>query len=198
MKIKKRHLTLLEVMIAMGLAMAILTALSTLHWQMVAIGVKAEQERAQVFNHLLLQHRISSALSHAERPDPKKSAYFYFSESDPYVGLVFSHDHGSDLNKSFSNLVLSRLFVYEHNLYLATLPPPADWTEEQPALLVEKLAEDVTGFEIKFIDSDGQSTSTWPQDKKALPAIAIISMKIKNQFYEQRFVFPFHPKVIEL
>lgn len=193
MKIKKRHLTLLEVMIALGLAMALLTVLATSHWQMIAIGVKAENERAQMFRHLLVQHRISSFLSHV-----KSSKYFYFSESDPYVGLVFTHDQANDLNKQFSNEVLTRLFVYDGKLWLATLPPPAKWTEEQPQLLVEELADEVTNFTITFTDNKGITSFNWPQERKELPVIISISMKIAGSDYKQKVVLLTQVKALEL
>lgn len=180
-------------MIALGLAMGLLTVLTSTHYYMVALGVKAEREGADMHRRLLLHHRIGTFLNHVEAAKP-----FYFSQSDPYVGLVFTHDHGNDLNKAFSGSVLTRLFVYENQLWLATLPSPENWTEEQPPIIVELLAEKVTDFAVRFVDDKGQESSTWNLDRKELPGVVHIRMNIANQPYEQKVVFPKHSKVIEL
>jgi type II secretory pathway pseudopilin PulG len=190
---KKRFLTLIEVMIAMGLAMGILTALTAIHWQMVTLGVKAEREYAEMFQHLLLQNRLSNTLAHI---DNKK--IFYLSEDPIYPGLVFSPTRGNDLSKTFSNDVITRVFCTKNQLFLATLPSLDKWNEQQPPILVELLADNVTDFKVQFVDSEGQNLNSWDKDIQALPAIVIFSMNIKKNRYEQKIVIPKHEKVLSL
>lgn len=190
MKIKKRYMTLIEILVSLGLATFILTALATVHWQVVALGVKAEKERNELFTQVLIQYRIADLFSLMD------DKYFYFSENEPYAGLVFTYDRGNDLNKLLSGQVLARLFVYENKLMLATLPAPNQWTSEQPPIHVEQLADKVTHFRVNFVDANGLRSETWTQERKELPAIVIVAMNIDNKPHEHRIVIPEHPRKV--
>ena len=70
--------------------------------------------------------------------------------------LVFSYDHGIDLNERFSNHVLGRLFVEEtesnNYLVLATWPVPRCWTkeDESPPIRKEILIDRVEELDFEF------------------------------------------------
>lgn len=189
MKLKKRPLTLLEVILAMILSMALLTGLAGIHWQMTAIGIKAENEREEQFRYQLLRHRITTLLGKVKAPEKSKDRFFFISETAPYEGVVFSYDNGNSLNKPFSNNVISRLFLHDGQLLLVTLPVPSQWTEEQPPHLMEVLADEVTEFEVDPL---------YDESEKGLPAILTLRMKINGKPFEQRVVLPLHPKVVVL
>lgn len=195
-KRKRRFLTLLEVMIAMGLAMGVLSALAAFHWQMVSIGLKAEQEYADLSRQFFIRHRISEYLSEVKPPN---NEFFFFSSEDPiYPGLVFCSDRGVDLNRHFANQVICRIFVYNKTLFLAVLPAKKKWDEQQPPIMVDELAEDVADFKVAFVDSEGNKTFQWEKNRKGLPAIVEFSMTIKGRSCQQKMVIPLHEKVLTL
>ncbi len=198
MRIKKREMTLIEVLVSLGLAMAILTLLASLHWQMVTIGQKAENERRELFSQLLVKQRIHSCFNTLKRPNKKQHTFFYTSDSVPFDGLVLSYDRGNDLNKAFSNEVVARFFIQDKKLMLAIMPSPKKWDAGTPPLLIEELASDVSAFQLEFMDSDGNTFREWPPEKEELPAVVTFSMKIGANPYKQKIVIPSSLKVVAL
>lgn len=159
----KRHMTLIEVMIAMALVSILLTALMGYYAQIETIRYDVDKAQDEGFQLRYLQARLSYVLPRAlpvkgSPGEPEKVRdYFFFSSSEGlFSELVFSYDNGVDLDERFSNHVLGRLFVEEaesgNYLVLATWPVPRCWTKEgeSPPIRKEILIDHIEGLDFEF------------------------------------------------
>lgn len=158
-KKRRRQITLLELMIAMGLMMIILSTLAYFYMQLEEINRESEIEQKRLFKQLYLSTRLADILPKTQSPkNEKNSAYFYTTtSSDPAIlsgttSLVFTYDNGVKLDPQFSNRVLGRLFLdKEHRLCLAVWPSSERWEEgHAPPMKSEVLLDDVESIDYRF------------------------------------------------
>jgi type II secretory pathway pseudopilin PulG len=165
--IAKRHMTLIEVIIAMTLVSVLLTALMGYYGQIEIIRYDVDRAQDEGFQLRYLQARLAYVLPRIlpfkwpQKESEKSRDYFFFTTgseggSPQFSDLVFSYDNGIDLDEKFSNNVLGRLFVEETDdnnyLILATWPVPRCWTkeDESPPIRKEVLIDRVEELQFAF------------------------------------------------
>lgn len=143
--------TLLEMMIAFALVSILVATLMGFYWQLTKMQSEGQQLRQEAFQARYLQSRLAEVLTHAVVTDNKQfpDTFFFISqlgELNVYApgSLVFSYNHGLDLNPKFCNEVLARLYRVESEgrgqLWLATWPRPS--CSSDPKLVRRELLMD--------------------------------------------------------
>lgn len=165
--VRRSYITLLEVLIALGLTMLLLSTLTFFYQQMSFVNTRMDVIQDKTFHELFVHTRFSKIFPTliGEKPtrDSKaKRGDFYFFTS-PNQGslfkpgtqnLIFTYNNGVNLNKSLSNDALGRLYVSPQNqLILATWPAPSRWASEgevTPTLKKEILMDNVENIAFEF------------------------------------------------
>lgn len=134
---KRRYFLLLEVLIALGLTMILLSTLMGFYLEISRINSALEKEQDASFRKLYLSSRLAAILPKAiSASDKDKDFFFYsgmandrFSKSGSQT-LTFGFDNGIKLDPAFSYHVLGRIYVTEaKQLCLAVWPSPARWND---------------------------------------------------------------------
>lgn len=215
-QIKRRCMTLLEVLIALSLTAILLSLLMVFYRDQDLINQKLDQLEREAFQMMYIENRLSMIIPKIIAPnDTKKDFYFFVSNESnstlkPNIpSLYFTYDNGNELKKVFSNHVLGRLYLdKEDRLGLATMPSPQRWEHPVP-LEYEVLMTGVADLQFEFYvppDKDrkvflqnGKKLSeiipknhwhqVWKYDYKQLPAILRIKIRL-NDGKEMQFAFP--------
>lgn len=131
---RKRPTTLLEVLIAMALTVAVLTTLTFFYREVSVIDSEIDKVRAEQFKLRYVENRLGNILPMAVSEKNKKKDFVFFSVDDAGLtlpgtqSLIFTYDNGVSLDPPFSNHVLGRLFVDpEGRLTLMYWPSPKRW-----------------------------------------------------------------------
>lgn len=140
MRYKRRHMTLLEVLIALSLMAILLTILMVFYRDQNQMNIHLDQMEQQAFRMMYVENRLSQILPQAISPYDSKKDFYFFTDSDAngslksgLPSLVFTYDNGNELDKRLSNHVLGRLYVdREDRLCLATMPSPQRWEHPIP------------------------------------------------------------------
>lgn len=222
MKLKKHHITLLELMIAISLTMVILSSLSFFYNQVFNINRKMDAAENNAFKMLYVENRLMHILPKIAPSTDRDIEFVFFSDSDSSglikpgsQSMVFSFDNGVKLDKMISCYVIGRLFVDEKgNFTLATWPTPKRWVEtQQISMKKEILMENVDSIEFSFFvpprkgekpvegwpaGEAGQWISSWSKDiGLAPPLIKIILTRTVNG-NKETLVYAFHiPNTIQ-
>jgi hypothetical protein len=128
--IERRHLTLLEMLIAMTMTIVILMALSMFYQNAAHVGLELDRMKAENFSLRYLENRLMHILPRAGKAGKGEDPLFFSLKNDSFSApgsqsLIFLFDNGDVLDKIFSNELVARLFVNkEHELILAYWPPP--------------------------------------------------------------------------
>jgi len=212
MKIKKKQMTLIEVLIASILTMVILTSLSFFYAQVTGMNKMSEKLQKEQFKLAYLEKRLSTVIPKIISPtDPNKDFYFFTSDVlSSGTSLVFTYDNGVQLSKEHSNHLLGRLFLEDNNLVLASFASPKRWERyPNPTLLKEVLMENVQSLNFEFYVPPKKEKSavvphplsdliegnrwhkSWPQHYQQLPAIIKIQIKIVIAGKEETMTFAF-------
>ena len=122
---RKKYFTLIELIIALGLASILFMSLFSYYYQMSRNRMILNQEVQKVEKWKLLESRLSIVLSKIngikrKTMNEKTNRLFFYSSIDN--SLVFTYDNGADLDPRFSGLVLAKLIVIDDNLYLVRWP----------------------------------------------------------------------------
>jgi len=154
MKFKKNHVTLIEVLIATVLTMMLLTSITFLYRQVTLINKESERLQKEQFRLTYLEKRLGSIIPTIISPTDTSSD-FYFYTSDGLIhdnqSLVFTYDHGVNLDKNQSNHLLGRLYVDKNNLVLATWVSPKRWAlNPNIEMKKEVLLENVSDLNFEF------------------------------------------------
>lgn len=128
----RRHVTLIEVLIAMTLTVLVLTTLMFFYRQISTIGSEIDLLKAEHFKLRYLENRLSEIFPRVIRENDKKkdSVFFSIEEEGPAKqSLIFTFDNDVDLDPVFSNHVLGRLYLDQEGsrLSLAYWPSPKRW-----------------------------------------------------------------------
>lgn len=208
MNFRRRPFTLLEVLIALGLTMMILTFLLLAYAQSEKISSGWREVEKKEFSKIFLQHRLGEIFRHLEEADQEKK-FFFTTEEVPGVTLpaspvlVFSYDNGFIRDPALSNSVLGALFVDIHGaLNLLTWPQRELWGDLQvPPFHREVLIENLSTIQLEFFQMKDNKEAGWIKDgwskeMKELPG-AIRLTVVKKEESPQTFFFPV-PKILSV
>lgn len=156
-KTVKRHVTLLEVMIAMFLTAIVLGTLLFFYKQTSMIGIDIDKIKAEHFNLRYVENRLSAILPRTINEKNKKE-FTFFSLNDDSIGmpgsqsLIFAFDNDVSRDSVFSNNVIGRIFVDKQGrLTLAYWPTPQRHEKGTPIpIKKEILLEGVDSLSFEF------------------------------------------------
>jgi hypothetical protein len=215
-KLRKRHITLLELMIAVGLTMVILTAVSFFYRQVIDINRKMDQAENKAFKLLYVENRLMHILPKIAPSTDKDIEFFFFSDSDTSgftkagsQSLVFTFDNGVQLDKQMSCYVVGRLYLdLESRLILATWPVPKRWVENTNVpMKKEILMENIDTLEFRFFvppekgkdpfkgwpqGEAGQWISFWPSDVDVAPPLVKIVLTRTENGNRETLTYAYH------
>lgn len=223
--LKRRLMTLLEVLIAISLTALLLGLLMVFYRDQDLINQKLDALEQEAFRMMYVENRLSQILPRIITPYDVKDDFYFFTSSDAngllkpgQQSLVFTYDNGNELEKSFSNHVLGRLYIdKDDRLCFASMPSPLRWEHPIPVNL-EVLMEGVADLQFEFYvppdknrseilkqakSKKAQNTaddlpditpknhwhSSWKPEYKQLPAIIRIKLTLK-QGQEMEYAFP--------
>ncbi len=195
--IKKRYISLLELMIAISLTLIILTTLSFFYDQTFRINRKMDAAQNEAFKLLYVETRLANVFPKIFAPSENKDIEFIFFTTDEAgkgQNLIFSFDNNVKLDKTMSFNVIGRLYLDEKgNLILATWPARKRWKEgELPTMKKEILVENIDSLQFQFFDLEDELkgwVSVWPKDKgKKLPPVLKVILKRKDE----EIVYAYH------
>lgn len=212
-KISKRHVTLLEVLIAMALLSILMVAIMGFYSQVESIHQEVTKTRKKAFYLLYAQHRLNDILPRAEIAFNNDTYWFYTPpEEGEFPSLVFVYDNDVDGNLLFANKVLSKLYVEKidgkNRLILATWPLPKRHPSANAPMRKEVLLDGVTDLSFFFyrpprrekedrpIDPQEEEitnrwTTQWPIDLDKLPPIMKVVIGIEGEEpIQMSFVLP--------
>jgi len=157
-KIVKRPISLMEVLIAMTLTVAILMTLTFFYRQITEIGYEVDRVGARNFTRRYIETRLAQILPRAVgETNPKKDFVFFSLKDDGLTkpgsdNLIFTFDNSVSLDKDHAAHVLGRLYVDKNgNLMLAYWPSPKRWeNNENPEIKKELLLEGVESLNLEF------------------------------------------------
>lgn len=192
---KKLKFTLLEVLIALGLTLLILSTLMSVYLNTERTSAWWKKEEKEQFTLRFFTHRLTEVFNHLLEIDQKKS-FFLTTES----GLIFSYDNGASLDSLFSGPVLGRLFIDPRgDLYLITWPERELWGDSGiPPYHREVLFRNVASLQLSFLHKDENGT-TWKsggysKEIKELPGAIKMTLTTKEG-KQHTFYFPI-PQVL--
>ena len=195
-RIRRRFLTLLEVMIAMGLSMVLISVVVYFYQQLSLINIAMDKAQNEHFQKRFLEYRLNAVIPMAVSPS-NKNFHFFISPNiqglfkDKSQSLVFTFDNGVKLNKQMSDLVIGRLFLdKDDKLTLATWPINKRWVEnEPPPMSKEVLMENVVGLSFQFFTppDKGQIKFVNKQEGKTITQLSLPAFPetIRNQFQSE-------------
>lgn len=164
MKIYKRcYFTMIEILVAMGLAMGVLIALMGFYSYVAYIGKMGKDLEKKTFDTLYLQTRLSdlipqsipyykSTKSRKKDQELETDYNFFTSNGNGSPSLTFLFENKTSNNSMFSGKSLGRVYVNEKKqLSFALFPSPMRWnTAGEVPVKIEILAEDVDSIKWSF------------------------------------------------
>lgn len=137
MIVRKRNLTLLEIIIASVLTAIVVSTLLFFYQQVGEISRQTDQVRDDHFKMRYVEGRLMRIFP---RIISSPEEFTFFSFDDDKLGkegsqtLIFTFDNDITLDKRFANTVVARLFVDpEGRLWLVYWPSPKRWNGTPPA-----------------------------------------------------------------
>lgn len=215
MKLVKRHVSLLEVLIAMVLTILVLTTLLFFYQQISVISIDIDKVKAEHFQLRYVENRLSAILPRTINEKDKKSDFVFFSFNDEGTGmngtqnLIFTFDNDVSRDSAFSNHVIGRLYVDKDGfLTLAYWPSPKRHEKGSPIpMKKEVLLEGVESLDFEFFippEKSGEASlakasenpspepkgawrkQLWLKDYKKLPAMVKLNIKLKDVNGEEK------------
>lgn len=195
----RRHVTLIELLIALTLMSILITALLGFYSYVETSHADISEVRAQNFQFLYTQSRFNATLQRAILKRQNETFWFYTTSDGENPELVFVYDNGVDGDPTFASFVLGKLYIDADNrLCLATWPLPKHNFDIGPPMRKEVLLRDVDAIKFSFYrpprrdieerridiaqDSEyNQWHQEWPTDSDALPAIARVTVTLKEK-----------------
>lgn len=213
-KIRRRFFTLLEVLIALSLAVMITGVLLYYYYQMSQVSALSDKATQRAFQMRYLQDRLQD-LTLRMSPPKDKNSYFFLGSNAPGIfqsegaNLIFSYNNGVVFDQNLSNEVLGRLFVDpKGKLTLMTWPSRDKWEAHTiPPFHKEILAENIQKIEFDFFTgasdpreqnpfdlAPGRWEHNWRREFKALPAMIRFKVTPMNQEKPIIFAYPLSGK----
>lgn len=140
MIVRKRFLTMLELLISMSLTVMILGVLTYFYHQMTLAGAVLDRQQQENFEERYVEHRLGTALPHAIPPGEKSGNFHFFTTFNAAAismpgspSLVFVFDNCVQSNKDMAYLVIGRIMLdQDGRLLLVTWPSEKRWEENEP------------------------------------------------------------------
>ncbi len=190
MQLDRRHMTMLETLIALSLTMMILSTLTYFYRQISSINSQVEKLQNESFLMRYVENRLAAILPNATSETDEKKDFFFFSTSSTLAfamqgspTLLFTYDNGVKLDKLFSNHVLGRIYLdNQGRLCLSTWPTPSRWVEgTNPPMKMEVLLEGVKELNFGFFVAPDRD---WQLDK-GTPKTPDKASAVKNPATDQ-------------
>lgn len=221
MMIKRRHFTLIEMLISMALTALILSSLMFFYREITYMNALYDQDQQESFRRRFLENRLSDILPKAVYEKNEKKDFIFFSQPDFHntfknnsPSLIFTFDNGVDRDKNFSNHVLGRIYLDpEGNLTLGMWPSPSRWEEgETPPMKKEILMQDVKNLSFRFFIPQEREQSPvannnknqkvepaprlswvdkWQQNYQQLPAIVEVNITYMQGKKERKLTYAY-------
>jgi hypothetical protein len=190
-KIRRRHATLMELLISLGLTATLITILLGSYWQAQRLDLKTRSARSWLDARQLVQIQLQRWVSNATM-GPKQEAgeekkvppYFFYSDGS---SLTWTAHSLPTRDPRFSGDLLLRLYVNpEQQLCLRIWPLPTEKNLKEPVSQQIVLAKNVASIALRFYLPPPQAhqppadttqsvqsgwSSQWPIDLKKLPAM---------------------------
>ncbi len=150
---RKRALTLIEVVISLSLLTLLLGVLFSSYGSLMTEGAMIEKKREEVFGVRYLELRLNTLFSKICWSKEKDGNVLYTERipAGPYESLLFAFENGDDTDEHFCNKNLGRLFVdHEGRLILASWPKPKSEEDYKKEMRLEVLAEGVEDLKFSF------------------------------------------------
>lgn len=197
--ITKRHVSLLEMLIALSLVTILLSALMAFYSFTSSTQLTVDKIRKDNFRSLYLQHRLGQILPRSfDKPakQDKTPFWFYTPLGTSTPELIFVYDNGVDGIPPFSNAVLGRLFLEEGKLILLSWSTQMEWRKADAPAREEILDEGVVQIAFSFFNPPKPSDADkpiddlkdppgwfaqWPIEKDKLPAMMKITVWKEGQ-----------------
>lgn len=165
-RLRRRYMTLLELMIALSLTVALLIILGYFYRQAAWLDDESERIQKVSFQSRYVETRLMQVIPMIERyyyanGDTKNAHYYFFSDNGFGGGssgggssLVFVYKTYADVNLNYAFRALGRLFIDKNNrLMLATWSAPETWEEMSPTKAkLEVLLENVKDLKFQFFN----------------------------------------------
>lgn len=155
--IRKRFMSLIEVLIALVLTVAILMTLTFFYRQVTEIGAEVDRVNIKNFNMRYIEARLAHVLPRAVKNNEKD--FIFFSVGDEGLtksgsqSLIFTYDNKISFAKPFSGHVLARIYLDKNgNLMIAYWPSPKRWEKNQelPPMKKEMLFQGAENLAFEF------------------------------------------------
>ncbi len=204
MKVKRRHLTLIEVLISLFLTGIIITMLFSYFSKIIKIDAKIENVKKDVYKKENVQIRLNTVFSQITPKKIFEENPFYTTHNKNSPVLHCTFDNGVDIDPLFSGPVLAKIYIKNNNLMLTYYP-----LKKRKANAIQReeiLLENVKNYELKFLakkDDNIKNIKTehaadglkwyfsWPKEKNDLPFAVLITLN-----KDLKFVF-FMPKKLD-
>lgn len=166
------HMTLIEVLIALSLLVALLSALMGFYYQIELFERKIAQQKQEYFRDFYTQYRLGQIIPKIldnfpldKNVQSKKLKKFYLYTTGKDSDLVFVFDNEIDGSPLFSNRDIGKLYVNpQKQLCLAIWPAPIEVDTSNPPMRHEVLLENVTAFNVEFYLPTRQNIDEKPVD----------------------------------
>lgn len=202
--IRKRHVTLLEVLIAMSLMSILIVSVLGFYSQFEGINQEIATQRKKAFYALYLQSRLGNVIPFASsykipKSKDKEFTWFYSSTEGEQPSLIFVFDNGVDGIPLYSELVLGKLYIDpQKRMILATWPLPKlnQIVPEPPPMRKEVLYENVQKLTFRFYQPPrrdlpeqpialgegppGFDNPYWGKDKESIPPLMKMIVEPKD------------------
>ncbi|MCB1118337.1 MAG: type II secretion system protein [Chlamydiia bacterium] len=208
---KHRLFTLLEILISLGLATILLSALLYFYRFITTVDAAIQKTEIESFASRALHARLNRLfLTTIGRKNEKDQVVFY--TTDPNLSLfrigsptlIFRTDNGANLAEASAGIVVNRLFVdTSGRLILATWSSPERWIDTNPPPIhYEVLAEQVSGvYFLFYVTQDvvneqfpeliqGRWLQSWLRDYGAIPAMVKVILTIQGKDTAEVLTFP--------
>jgi len=157
---KKRPLTLIEVMIALGVASLLLAVMFPYLRETMRVKKNLEVEKTFVFSKAHVQQRLATLLSKTTPSDTFKTVQ---EKGEPFE-LCFTFDNGYDFEENFRNSVTGHLYLEKGKLFFKTVG-------KEEAERREVLLDGIKRIDFKFTSAKGGTfdvADEWKQDQLPL------------------------------
>jgi hypothetical protein len=161
----KRHVILLELLIAMALTMILVTAVMGIYRHVEYLNAEGEKAQQRNFKQLYLSGRLAEILPKAIASRPANPDFLFFSSnaSDGHSmagssSLIFTFDNGVKLSPDIAGTVVGKLYLDKNkSLSLAVWPSFLRWkTAIDPPIYHEVLFDNVEQLAIEYyVPPDG-------------------------------------------
>ena len=212
-------MTLIELMIAMGLTLLVISTMSYFFRHVNAINRAMDNLQEESFQKRYLESRLMDIIPKAVSATDQKHDFLFFSAPDSAglfknrtQSILLTFDNCVNLDSNFSSHVLGRLYLDEEDRFcLAMWPSYKRWKENEiPPMKKEILLENVEELRFEFFAAPdkgktrrkkpkielppnlfGEWTNEWKSQYQQLPAIVKIHLIHKVKDEEELMIFAF-------